>query len=74
MYVYSVTKTAQETQEMVKFFCVSDKGYGPEGESEDNTFARYTPTGECQLTIANPSLIGKLKPGSKFYIDFTPAE
>lgn len=47
--------------------------YGPNGESEDNTFARYTPSGEIKLTVNNPSLLGKFKPGQKFYVDFTEA-
>lgn len=41
------------------------------GESEDNTFARYTPTGRCELTINNPALIGKIKAGQVYYVDFT---
>lgn len=47
--------------------------FGPEGQSEDNTFARYTPSGSLQLSITNPELIGKIKPGQKFYLDFTEA-
>ena len=45
--------------------------FGPNGESEDNTFARYTPCGRVELTINNPDLMGKFKPGQKFYVDFT---
>lgn len=48
--------------------------YGPNGESEDNTFARFTPSGSLSLTVNNPDLIGKIKPGQKFYVDFTLAE
>ena len=48
--------------------------FGPNGESEDNTFARYTPSGSLSLTINNPELLGKIKPGQKFYVDFTAAE
>jgi hypothetical protein len=47
--------------------------FGPNGESEDNSFARWTPSGEVQLTITNPDLIGKLKPGQEFYVDFISA-
>lgn len=47
--------------------------FGAQGESEDNTFARYTPSGSVNLTITNPDLIGKFKPGQKFYLDFTEA-
>lgn len=48
--------------------------FGPEGESEDNTYARYTPSGEVCLDITNPALFGKFKEGQKFYADFTPAD
>lgn len=49
-------------------------GFGVDGESEDNTFARYTPSGSLTLTVNNPDLLGKILPGQKFYVDFTPAD
>ncbi|EFG2886015.1 hypothetical protein BO068_005218 [Escherichia coli] len=48
--------------------------YPQDGSDEDNTFAKFTPSGELSLTITNPSLIGKIEPGRKFYLDFTEAE
>jgi len=48
--------------------------FGPNGESEDNTFARYTPSGSVTLAVNNPDLHGKFKPGQKFYVDFTISE
>ena len=48
--------------------------FGAKGESEDNTFARYTPQGDLTLTVNNPDLVDKIKPGQKFYLDFTLAE
>ena len=48
--------------------------FGANGESEDNTYARYTPSGSLSLTVNNPDLFGKFKPGQKFYLDFTLAE
>lgn len=50
-----------------------NKPFGSNGENEDNSFARYSPTGELTLSITNPDLFGKIKPGQKFYIDFTEA-
>jgi hypothetical protein len=47
-----------------------NKPYGPNGESEDNTFARYTPGGNLELSITNPALFDKLEKGQKFYVDF----
>ena len=48
--------------------------YPEDGTDEDNTYAKFSPSGELSLTIANPTLLGKIEPGQKFYLDFTPAE
>ena len=72
MYITSVERFAG-TQEQLKLSCVSSKPFGPNGESEDNTFARYSPFGELKLTVTNPELAGKFNPGDTFYVDFTPA-
>lgn len=62
------------TSEKLKFSCVASAAFGPEGESEDNTFARYTPFGIAEYQVNNPALLGQFKAGQKFYVDFTPAE
>lgn len=49
-------------------------GYPPDGSDEDNTYAKWSPSGSLQLTIANPALHGKFKAGEKFYLYFTKAE
>jgi hypothetical protein len=46
--------------------------YPEDGFDEDNSFARCRPSGSLSLTITNPNLIGQIKPGDKFYVDFTP--
>jgi hypothetical protein len=48
--------------------------YPADGLDEDNTFAKWSPSGSLSLTITNPALWDQFKPGQKFYIDFTPAE
>lgn len=48
--------------------------FGPKGESEDSTFSRFTPQADMTMTVNNPNLVGKIKPGQKFYLDFTLAE
>lgn len=58
----------------VSMTAVAAKSYPEDGTDEDNTYARWSPAGELSLTIANPSLIGKIEPGQKFYLDFTPAD
>lgn len=49
-------------------------GYPADGSDEDNTYAKFTPQGELTLTIANPALVGKIEPGTTFYVDFTSAD
>lgn len=53
---------------------VAAKSYPADGSDEDNTYAKFSPSGELTLTIANPALIGIIEPGWKFYLDFTKAE
>ena len=54
--------------DVVKFGCLYSQ------TPEDNSFAKATPSGSCELTIDNPALRGQLKPGQKFYVDFTFCE
>jgi hypothetical protein len=62
-----------EHGEVLKFSAVcGNKNFGPNGESEDNTYARYTPSGSLEMTVTNPDLIGVHKPGDTFYLDFHP--
>ena len=71
--VLSVEKFEGGT-ERVKFVAVSKSTpYGPDGDDEDNTYAKWSPAAECVISIANPVLWGKLQPGKKFYVDFTEA-
>ena len=63
------------SNETLKMHPVSKSGaYPTDGVDEDNTFARWSPSGELTLQITNPDLIGKFNPGEKFYVDFTPVE
>jgi hypothetical protein len=48
--------------------------YPADGADEDNTYAKFSPTGELTLSIANPALLGAVEPGMKFYLDFTRAD
>lgn len=72
--VKSVTKPWEGAEEVVMQPVCGTTPFGPNGESEDNSFARWTPTGNVTLTITNPDLHGKFQAGQKFYADFTPAE
>jgi hypothetical protein len=61
-----------EDQDTVVFIPACKYGASPEdGSDEDNTFAGFSPSGEFKLTIQNPALLSKFRPGKKFYVDFT---
>ncbi len=45
--------------------------FGANGESEDNTFAHWTPDGSLKLSISNPAIEGFFKAGRKYYVDIT---
>jgi hypothetical protein len=62
------------SSEQVKFHAVAAKAYPADGNDEDNTFAKWSPSAECKIMITNPALFGQFKPGDKFYVNFTPAE
>lgn len=60
------------SSERLVFNPVAAKSYPADGSDEDNTYARYSPSGEFTLAVQNPALLGKFKPGEKYYVDFTP--
>ena len=45
-------------------------GYPDDGSDENNTYAKYTPSAELNITIQNPSLLGQFKVGDEYYLDF----
>lgn len=51
-----------------------DGGYPADGIDEDNTFSRWSPSGDFRIHIANPALFGKFVIGDKYYMDFTKAD
>lgn len=78
MRVTSVTPYPAEgtpTQETLQFHAVAKStGYPADGSDEDNSYARWSPSGSLSLTVANPALLGKFTVGDKFYLDFTKAD
>ena len=68
MQIQSILKT--DYSEVVTMSAV----YGGSTNDEDNSFAKTTPSGKIELTIANKDLHGAFKPGDKFYVDFIPAD
>lgn len=78
MQIGSIKRYPEEgtpTQETLYFHAVSKStAYPDDGSDEDNTYARFSPSGSLSLTVANPALIGKFAEGEKYYLDFTKAD
>ena len=70
---HPLTETTSPAFDEVKLRTVTDAPFDAQGDSEDNTFARWTPSGELTMTITNPALIGQLHEGEKYYLDFIKA-
>lgn len=73
MEVRDAEKTGTTLKLNLSAVCGTDP-FGPNGESEDNTYSRYTPTATLEMYITNPALVDKFKQGQKFYVDFTEAQ
>ena len=63
-----------ETVEVLHFHAVAASSYPEDGTDENNTYARFSPSGKLSLTVANPALRGKFAPGEEYYLDFTKAK
>ena len=68
------TVTNHGTSEVLKFHAVCPPSFDKDGLHEDSTFSKYSPSASLEIAITNPALLGKFKPGEKFYVDFTPAD
>ncbi|MGE0629774.1 MAG: hypothetical protein AB7O43_18370 [Hyphomicrobiaceae bacterium] len=60
--------------ETLYFSAVAAHAYPADGSDENNTYAKFTPSADLKIMIANPALIGKFKPGETYYIDFHQAD
>lgn len=74
LLLQSVTPFEQGQGENLAFFPVTEKPFDQDGNSEDNTFSKWTPSGKVELAVTNPNLIGKFTVGEKYYVDFTKAD
>ena len=59
--------------ETLHFRAVCASSYPQDGSDENNTYAKFSPSADLELTVSNPDLIGKFNPGESYYLDFTPA-
>jgi len=73
-FVVQEVRNHAENHQLVILQAVTDKPFDAAGKSEDNDFARWTPSGTLDITITNPDLVGKFVAGQKYYLDVIPAE
>lgn len=72
MVVGSIVSGEGWEQIFFRAVCKSD-GYPSDGSDENNTYAKFTPNAELRMSVNNPVLIGKIKEGEEYYLDFTKA-
>lgn len=63
-----------ETTDELTLYPVGPSQYPSDGSDENNSYARWSPSGELKLTVSNPELFGKFRPGQEYYLDFTRAK
>lgn len=66
-----VTRHAQMRGETFTFYAVCN-----DGTPENERFHKYTPSGQVEIRIDNPTVQENFKSliGKEFYLDFTPVE
>ena len=57
----------------LKMSPVTSKPFDANGKNEDNTYSKWTPSGNLELWITNPALFETFRPGQRFYVDFIEA-
>lgn len=74
MQVRNVERIGENMERLSLSAVTGNVPFGPNGEHEDNSYARWTPSGTISLDITNPALHGTFSQGQKFYVDFTRAD
>ena len=72
--LHRVEVNSYDNSRRIHLRAVTEKPFSPDGVSEDNEFARWTPSGDLTMHVANPNLYSRLTEGAKFYLDFVPAD
>lgn len=72
-FVVSTIVRANGVEKLTFNAVAKSSAYPADGSDEDNTFAKFSPSATCEITVMNPALFGQFNPGDKFYVDFTPA-
>jgi hypothetical protein len=63
----------EKSMEELTFCGVAASSYPADGLDENNSFAKWSPSVDLKITVANPALFGAIAQGDEFYVDFTRA-
>jgi len=61
-------------QTLVMYAVARSDSYPADGSDENNSYARWSPSGRLELTIANPALFDAFEVGEEYYLNFIKAE
>lgn len=62
-----------DVNQSLEMYPVGPSQYPADGSDENNSFARWSPSGHLALVVANPALFNRINVGDEFYVDFTRA-
>lgn len=64
----SINKSPDDSSAVVHLSAVTT------GSADNETWSKYTPSGQLQMTISNPAAAEQFEQGKEYFIDITPAE
>ena len=67
-------KDKAKSGEILSFCAVGLNKYPENVDDENNSYAKWSPSADLKIQIANPDLWGVFTVGDEYYVDFTKAE
>lgn len=74
MRIADVIKHESGDETLVMTAVAKNEAYPEDGSDENNTYAKYTPSADLSMYIANPALHGMFNIGDEYYLDFTKVQ
>lgn len=64
----SIQKSQDKSTAVVHLIAVTT------GSTENETWSKYTPSGQLQMVISNPAAAEQFEQGKEYYIDISPTD
>ncbi|XOD90345.1 hypothetical protein ACLAIB_17205 [Klebsiella variicola] len=64
----SINKSSDNSTAVVHLIAVTT------GSAENESWPKYTPSGQLQMVISNPAAFEQFEQGKEYFIDIVPAE